>query len=72
MKIVLATRNSGKLVEILKLLGDDAPGALELVTIEAVAPQVILREDEDTFEGNALAKARQAADATGLPAIADD
>ncbi len=70
MKVVVATRNRGKLVEIVDLLG--GAGALELVTIDDVAPAAFLREDEDTFEGNALAKARQAAAATGLPAIADD
>ncbi|HEY2903463.1 MAG TPA: RdgB/HAM1 family non-canonical purine NTP pyrophosphatase [Polyangia bacterium] len=73
MKIVVATRNRGKLVEIVKLLGGLPGGpAFELLTIDEVAPGAALREDEDTFEGNALAKARQAADATGLPAIADD
>jgi XTP/dITP diphosphohydrolase len=68
---VIASRNRGKLAEILKLLGDRA-GPLRLVTIDEVAPDVELREDGDTFEANALAKARQAAAATGLPAIADD
>ena len=58
MKVVVATRNRGKLVEILKLLGDSS---LQLVTIDDVAPAAELREDEATFEGNALAKARQAA-----------
>jgi XTP/dITP diphosphohydrolase len=69
MKVVVATRNRGKLIEILKLLGD---GKLQLVTVDEVAPGAELREDQLTFEGNALAKARQAAVATGLPAIADD
>jgi XTP/dITP diphosphohydrolase len=67
--VVVATRNRGKLREIAALL---AGAGLDLVTIDEVAPAAELREDEDTFEGNALAKARQAAAATGLPAIADD
>jgi XTP/dITP diphosphohydrolase len=68
-EVVVATRNRGKLREILALLeGLD----LRLRTIDELAPQVELREDEATFEGNALAKARQAAATTGLPAIADD
>src|SRR5260370_252886 len=67
---VVAPRNRGKVVGCGDLLG--GAGALELVTIDDVAPAAFLREDEDTFEGNALAKARQAAAATGLPAIADD
>jgi XTP/dITP diphosphohydrolase len=69
--VVLATRNRGKVPEILRLLGASA-ARLRLVTIDAVAPDAALIEDGDTFEANALAKARQAAAATGLPAIADD
>ena len=65
----MATRNRGKLREIVPLLADLA---LELVTIDELAPEAELREDGVTFEENALAKARQAAAATGLPAIADD
>ena len=69
MKVVLATRNRGKLREIVPLV---AGLELELLTIDEVAPDAELREDGVTFVENALAKARQAARATGLPAIADD
>ncbi len=69
--IVLATRNRGKLVEIVRLLGESIARA-RLVTIDEIAPTVRLDEDGDTFEANALQKARQASVATGLPAIADD
>lgn len=69
MRIVLASRNRGKLREIVPLL---AGVGFELVTVDQIAPDCELREDEDTFEANALAKARQAARATGLAAIADD
>jgi XTP/dITP diphosphohydrolase len=69
VKVVVATRNRGKLREIVPLVADLA---LELVTIDELAPDAELREDGVTFEENALAKARQAAQATGLPAIADD
>ena len=69
IRVVVATRNKGKVREIWPLLeGLD----LELVTVDALAPEAELREDGVTFEENALAKARQAAAATGLPAIADD
>jgi XTP/dITP diphosphohydrolase len=44
----------------------------ELCTVDELAPDCELREDGDTFEANALAKARQAAAATRLAAIADD
>ncbi|HXU03653.1 MAG TPA: RdgB/HAM1 family non-canonical purine NTP pyrophosphatase [Polyangia bacterium] len=69
MKVVLASRNRGKLREIVPLLADLG---FELVTVDEVAPDCELREDGATFEDNAFAKARQAADATGLAAIADD
>ena len=75
MRVVVATRNRGKLVEIVDLIAGGrggGGGGWELVTIDDVAPSAELREDEETFEANALAKARQAAVATGLPAIADD
>jgi len=69
--VVFATRNRGKLRELVPLFEELALG-LELVTIDEVAPDTELREDAMTFEENALAKARQAAAATGLPALADD
>ena len=75
MKVVVATRNKGKLREIIPLLAGApllARLAFDLCTIDEVAPDAELREDGVTFVENALAKARQAARATGLPAIADD
>ena len=52
---VVATRNRGKLREIVPLL---AGLPLALRTIDELAPDAELREDGDTFEANALAKAR--------------
>jgi XTP/dITP diphosphohydrolase len=69
--VVVATRNRGKLKEILPLL-EQSNLRFHLVTIDELAPTLELREDAFTFEENALAKARQAAVATGLPALADD
>ena len=69
MKVVLASRNRGKLREIVPLLSELD---FDLVTVDEIAPACELREDGVTFEENAFAKARQAAQATGLPAIADD
>jgi XTP/dITP diphosphohydrolase len=71
LKFVVATRNRHKVREIAVLLAEAGLG-IEAVTIDDVAPTAELVEDEDTFEGNALAKARQAAAASGLPALADD
>ena len=45
---------------------------IELVPVDEVVPDLELEEPFDTFEANALAKARTVAEATGLPAIADD
>ena len=67
--VVLATRNAHKVEElgqILAALGLD----IDLVPLPDSAPEVV--EDELTFAGNALKKARSAASATGLPAVADD
>jgi XTP/dITP diphosphohydrolase len=64
--LVLASRNTGKLVELRRILG---PG-FELRALPDDAPEV--DETGATFEENALLKARSAAAATGLAAVADD
>ena len=70
--LVFATRNAGKVVELRQLL----PGVFVLGVDEAAArlgreiPDV--DEDADTFAGNAIKKAREVSQATGLPALADD
>ena len=71
MRVVVASRNRHKLREIGVLLAD-AGLPWDLVSIDQVAPGCALTEDEPSFEGNALSKARQAAAASGLPALADD
>src|SRR3954471_22669123 len=65
-RIVLASRNAGKLVELRRILGAD----FELLPLPDDAPEV--EETGATFEENALLKATSAASATGLPAVADD
>ena len=67
MKAVLASRNRHKAEQIALLL----PG-IELVPLDDVDPDLELAEPYDTFEENALAKARAVVRATGLPAVADD
>ena len=71
MRVVVASRNRHKLREIGVLLAE-AGLPWDLVSIDQVAPDCALVEDEPSFEGNALSKARQAAAASGLPALADD
>jgi len=67
-RLVFATRNQGKLVELRELLA-----GVQVLSIDEVGravPEVI--EDADTFAGNAAKKAREVSAATGLPALADD
>ena len=66
-RLVAATHNPGKARELAELLGE----RFEVVT----AGQLGLAEPDEpetTFAGNAMIKARAAADAAGLVAIADD
>ncbi len=67
VKIVLATHNAHKVDELRTILGSRLDG-VELVGYDGPPPI----EDGDTFEANALIKARAAFEHTGLPAIADD
>ncbi|HVY86007.1 MAG TPA: RdgB/HAM1 family non-canonical purine NTP pyrophosphatase [Caulobacterales bacterium] len=67
-RLVVASHNKGKVREIAALL---APLGVEAVS----AGELGLPEPEETetsFVGNAALKARAAADASGLPALADD
>lgn len=64
---VLATHNAHKVEELRRILGERL-GPHELVGYDGPEPV----EDGDTFEANALIKARAANLHTGLPAIADD
>ncbi|ARC56354.1 dITP/XTP pyrophosphatase [Frondihabitans sp. 762G35] len=66
-RVVLATHNAHKVAELQRILGASLVG-IELVTYDGPEPV----EDGDTFEANALIKARAASEYTGLPAIADD
>jgi XTP/dITP diphosphohydrolase len=68
MKIVLASNNKGKLVELQAML---APLQVELVRqADLNIPEA--EEPYRTFVENALTKARHAARLSGLPALADD
>jgi XTP/dITP diphosphohydrolase len=67
-KLVIASNNKGKLAELSPML---APLGFELVTQgELGIPEA--EEPFHTFLENALAKARHASRASGLPALADD
>ncbi|MEJ2719158.1 MAG: XTP/dITP diphosphatase [Deltaproteobacteria bacterium] len=68
-KVLIATRNPGKVKEIRDLVRGTPMVFLSLADIDDV-PDVI--EDGDSFEANALKKAREVARATGMTILADD
>ncbi len=68
-RLVVATRSAHKLAELRTLL--DVPHA-ELVSLDDLRVEGDIDETGATFEANAALKARHAARATGLPALADD
>ena len=71
MKLVLATRNQGKIVELQRIIAEVMP-EVELIGTDSFPNLDDVEETEDSFIGNALLKAHAVAKATGLPAIADD
>ncbi len=71
-KLLLATRNAKKLGELRRILVAEGIEGIEVVGLADVPEFPEAPETAPDFEGNALAKARDAAAATGLPAIADD
>jgi XTP/dITP diphosphohydrolase len=68
VRVVLATANQGKQREFATLLG---PRGFELA-LQSELGIAAVAESGHTFEDNALLKARHAAAASGLPALADD
>ena len=74
MKIVVATHNEGKLVEIRNILNEQLSAAAQGIELISAGSLDLADPAETgvTFEENALLKARFVAGATGLPAIADD
>lgn len=69
MDIVVASRNPGKIAELKKLLDHLSVNVLSFDDVIDI-PEVI--EDGDTYEENALKKARAVYEATGKIALADD
>jgi XTP/dITP diphosphohydrolase len=70
-RLLLATRNAGKLAELQRLLAGAVPG-VEVVGLRDVPGYPEAPETGATFAENALLKAREAVRYTGLPAVADD
>jgi XTP/dITP diphosphohydrolase len=67
--LVLATRNAGKTEEIRALLADFP---VEVKNLDEFGPTPPIAEDGETFEDNAVKKARFISKVLGLPALADD
>jgi XTP/dITP diphosphohydrolase len=67
VKLVLATRNAGKIVELRRILD-----GIDVVGLEEFPDAPDVPETELTFAGNALLKARAIAAHTGLTAVSDD
>jgi len=69
MKVVLASNNAHKLEEIGRMLADRGMQLLPLRDFPEIPDPP---EEQDTFEENALQKARFVYERTGLPCLADD
>ncbi|WCM25368.1 RdgB/HAM1 family non-canonical purine NTP pyrophosphatase [Sphingomonas sp. QA11] len=67
-KLVIASHNPGKVREILEMLGPYGIEPVSAAALDLPEPE----ETGTTFLANAELKALQAADLTGLPALADD
>ena len=71
MRVFLASRNAKKIAEMERILREHLPD-VEVLGIDQVDGYDEPVEDQATFEGNALLKARAGFAATGLPSLADD
>jgi XTP/dITP diphosphohydrolase len=67
-RLVIASHNQGKVEEISGLLAPFAINTISATALGIAEPE----ETGDSFEANAALKAKAAADASGLPVIADD
>ncbi len=70
-RVFLASRNAKKLAEMERILREHLP-TVSVVGLDDVADYDEPVEDQPTFAGNALLKARAGLAATGLPTLADD
>jgi XTP/dITP diphosphohydrolase len=68
-KVVLATRNTGKIAELRRIL---ASYDVDLVGLDAIDDVGDIAETGATFAENAMIKAREVARVSGLVAVADD
>lgn len=71
-ELLLATRNAKKLAELRRILAAAGVTGIEVLGLGDVPEFAEAPETGATFEENALAKAADAAEATGIAAVADD
>lgn len=69
MKVIIATKNEGKVREFRELL---TPLGYEPVSMREAGIEAEINEDGETFEENAHIKAKEIRKVSGLPVIADD
>ena len=72
VKVLVASGNAKKLIELETVLAEFNIEGVELVSLKEVAPYPEPAETGLTFAENALIKARAGAEATGLACVADD
>jgi XTP/dITP diphosphohydrolase len=70
-RVFVASRNRKKLAEMYRILAEHLPD-IEVLGLDDVSAYDEPVEDQPTFEGNALLKARAGLAHTGLPSLADD
>ncbi len=68
MKIVFATNNVNKIIEIQSMLPDN----IEIISLESIGCQEDIPETSDTIEGNAIQKANYILEKYGYDCFADD
>lgn len=72
MKLVLATKNSGKVIVFRRILAEFGATNLEVVGLDVFPDIGDIEETGETFEENSLLKARTVCKLTGHSALADD
>ncbi|NUS45790.1 MAG: RdgB/HAM1 family non-canonical purine NTP pyrophosphatase [Mycobacteriaceae bacterium] len=72
IRVLVASRNAKKLIELRRVLAEAGVAGIEIVGLDEVPPFPEAPETGATFAENASAKARDGAAATGLPCVADD
>ena len=72
-KVLIGTNNKGKRDEFVKMINDRYHMEdIEFLCLSDLDIDIEVEEDRNSFVGNAIKKAREISDATGLPTIADD